>query len=324
MGRILDVLRRKRSQASSSPRSGDFFQGLSSPVHSNQLRDGEIDKENEKPRAMGFDAKKFETIATFTAGGDERCYRAPSLKSFEEDSSDPTQEKCSKIHDHVEEVIGAIGVDVYNIDPVVLSHLDANGNIDELTAVSDEVALASISESEYSSETAAASVSEVTEVSDDGILRDDEGNPIDPNEAEENMLRDDEGNIIDPKTLVLRDSFAHISCESDEYYDDSGGKNDLLKELLSCIANQDPLAITDASMESDVETNIGLKVIPLHEEAFPYHGSKRGSEDDWFKELSNPVSYCDEEDRKNRELKGRRNVNSYRRKRREHSFFFNE
>ncbi len=44
-----------------------------------------------------------------------------------------------------------------------------------------------------------------TDYTDDGILRDDEGNPVDLAEAEENMLRDDEGNIIDPKTLVTRD-----------------------------------------------------------------------------------------------------------------------
>mmetsp|Transcript_18463 Transcript_18463/g.39936 ORF Transcript_18463/g.39936 Transcript_18463/m.39936 type:complete len:442 (+) Transcript_18463:65-1390(+) len=325
MGRILDVLRRKRSQPSTSPRSGELFQGFSSPVHSNQSRDEENDKENEKPRAIGLDAKDLKTVPRFTAGGDQLCYRVPSLKSFDgddsEDSSDPTQEKCTKINDQVEDSekevnIRAIGEDVYNIEPLILSYPYVSGNIDEFTEVSDEVALASIGESEYSSEAAAMSVSEVTEVSDDGILRDDEGNPIDPNEAEENMLRDDEGNIIDPKTLVLRDSFADISCESDEYHDDSGEKNDP-QELVSCVAKQGPLVITD---NSEGDADIDLRVILLHEESFPHHGCDHRSEDDWSTELSSPLSHCDDENSKNSETKGRRNLYSYRRKRREHSF----
>ena len=56
-----------------------------------------------------------------------------------------------------------------------------------------------------------------TDCTDDGILRDDEGNPVDLAEAEENMLRDDKGNIIDPKTLVTRESFLDL-CE--EYCED--------------------------------------------------------------------------------------------------------
>jgi len=58
-----------------------------------------------------------------------------------------------------------------------------------------------------------------TDCTDDGILRDDEGNPVDLAEAEENMLRDDEGNIIDPKTLVTKESFLDLCCECDEYCD---------------------------------------------------------------------------------------------------------
>ncbi|KAL7439553.1 hypothetical protein ACHAXM_006770 [Skeletonema potamos] len=52
-----------------------------------------------------------------------------------------------------------------------------------------------------------------TDYTDDGILRDDEGNPVDLAEAEENMLRDDQGNIIDPKTLVTRESYLDLCCE---------------------------------------------------------------------------------------------------------------
>lgn len=59
-----------------------------------------------------------------------------------------------------------------------------------------------------------------TDYTDDGILRDDEGNPVDLAEAEENMLRDDEGNIIDPKTLVMREPFL-VLC--DEYCEDLEG-----------------------------------------------------------------------------------------------------
>ena len=61
------------------------------------------------------------------------------------------------------------------------------------------------------------SKTDCTDYTDDGILRDDEGNPVDLAEAEENMLRDDEGNIIDPKTLVTRESFLDL-C--DEYCED--------------------------------------------------------------------------------------------------------
>ena len=61
------------------------------------------------------------------------------------------------------------------------------------------------------------SKTDYTDCTDDGILRDDEGNPVDLAEAEENMLRDDEGNIIDPKTLVTKESFLELCCEVDEY-----------------------------------------------------------------------------------------------------------
>lgn len=61
------------------------------------------------------------------------------------------------------------------------------------------------------------SKTDYTDCTDDGILRDDEGNPVDLAEAEENMLRDDEGNIIDPKTLVTKESYLELCCECDEY-----------------------------------------------------------------------------------------------------------
>jgi hypothetical protein len=62
------------------------------------------------------------------------------------------------------------------------------------------------------------SKTDYTDNTDDGILRDDEGNPVDLAEAEENMLRDNEGNIIDPKTLVTRESYIDLCCECDEEY----------------------------------------------------------------------------------------------------------
>lgn len=97
-------------------------------------------------------------------------------------------------------------------------------------------------------------------------------------------------------------------------------KNDHPKELVSCIAQLGPLAISDDSMQSEVEGKIGLKVILFHEEAFPHNSSNLGFEDDWFEELSNPAPHCYVEKRKNPELRGRINANSCRRKRREHSF----
>ena len=134
---------------------------------------------------------------------------------------------------------------------------------------SEIVAVASSSESTILSN-AAASVSEVTEVSDDGVLRDDEGNPIDPDEAELNMLRDDEGNIIDPKSLVVRDFLLDLSCESDEYYDDEGEHVDP-KELISCIGIGDarlPI-VTDSSThsegEDDADCECEVTARPLYE-----------------------------------------------------------
>ena len=115
-----------------------------------------------------------------------------------------------------------------------------------------------------------SSLGEITAVSDDHMLRDDEGNPIDLDEAEENMLRDDEGNIIDPKTLVVRDFLLDLSCESDEYYDDSGEKINP-KELISCIDEHAPLAaeaVTDSSTQSEGDEegeDSDLRVLPLHE-----------------------------------------------------------
>mmetsp|Transcript_11968 Transcript_11968/g.22204 ORF Transcript_11968/g.22204 Transcript_11968/m.22204 type:complete len:449 (+) Transcript_11968:83-1429(+) len=327
MGRILDVLRRKRSQSSISLKSDVVCYGVSSTVNSNQSRDDEIDKENEKPKVRGVDNNES-LILTPYEGGDVLCYFTPSLESLDaneskqEDSLDPTHEKCTKIDQQVEDSGGEISICVggekAHTESLAMSDsFDGNEIIDEFIEVSDDVALESISESENSSEAAAASVSEVTEVSDDGILRDDEGNPIDPNEAEENMLRDDEGNIIDPKSLVLRDSFVDISCESDVYYDDSGEQNDP-KELMSCIAEQGPPLMTDDSTQSEGEADSDFRVIPLHEESFPSYGCNHVSHDDWFKDSLSPLQHRDGENCKNTETKGRRNAFSRRRKRRGH------
>ena len=292
MGRILDVLRRKRSQPSSSPRSGEICYA-SSPVNSNSLRDEEIDKENEKPAAKGNTKTDY--------GHHNPFYNAQSLTSFdgydskEEDNFlDLTQEM--KIDDHVKDSRGEM-----NLGVVSCEETQGVDSIDEFTEMSDEIALASVSESEHSSDAAAAvSVSEVTELSDDGILRDDEGNPIDPNEAEENMLRDDEGNIIDPKTLVRRDSF--------------------VDELLPCIAEQGRLPTGDDSKQSEEEADSGLRVIHLHEDSFPSRVLKNESPDDWYKEPP-IVKGRDEENCKNAESKVRRTAFLRRRKRRDQRAF---
>lgn len=175
---------------------------------------------------------------------------------------------------------------------------------------SELVAVASSSDSTLLSN-AAVSVSELTEVSDDGILRDDEGNPIDPDEAEKNMLRDDEGNIIDPKSLVVRDFLLDLSCESDEYYDDSGEQIDP-KELISCIGIGDariPL-VTDSSThsegEADADCECEIHVRPLHEQT---------NERDPKLTCSNR----DVESYENNETKGRKSSTSSRRRRRRRS-----
>lgn len=78
-----------------------------------------------------------------------------------------------------------------------------------------------------------------TESTDDGILRDDEGNPVDLSEVEDNMLRDEEGNIIDPKTLVMREPFLDLCCERDEYCDN----------------------LTDAEIDHDTYVRVTLEAI---------------------------------------------------------------
>lgn len=315
MGRILDVLRRKRSQPSTPLRSGELCHGCSA-IHTNPSRDEEIDKENEKPRARRPDAKESKMLLPLCAGDD---HHAPSLKSFDGDDSensfDPTLENYMKVN---EQAVGS-GEESSIGEHFPSQSFHMNESIDEFTEVSDEVALASISESEHSSEAAAASVSEVTEVSDDGILRDDEGNPIDPNEAEENMLRDDEGNIIDPKTLVLRDSFVDIS-ESDEYYDDDPGEIIDPKELISFIAEQGPLAITDDST-SEGEADSDFRVIPLHVESFPSHSYHHASQDNWLKEPPSPLAYCDGKSCKIKGTKERQSAFSRRRQHRDRRSF---
>ena len=166
---------------------------------------------------------------------------------------------------------------------------------------------------------------EITEVSDDGILRDDEGNPISSNEAEENMLRDDEGNIIDPKTLVIRDFLLDLSCESDEYYDDEGEKIDP-KELISVIGEfgVGAVLVTDSSTrsegEGDCAEDVRVLTLPLHDETM------EEATEDADKEPSSSSSVCppsptrdhlDVETYEDLETRGKRNQSSRRRRRRD-------
>lgn len=88
-----------------------------------------------------------------------------------------------------------------------------------------------------------------TDYTDDGILRDDEGNPVDLAEAEENMLRDDEGNIIDPKTLVMREPFL-VLC--DEYCEDLEGRSDDSRQNESEIDHDTYARFTIEAMVSEM------------------------------------------------------------------------
>ncbi|KAL7529952.1 hypothetical protein ACHAXR_003239 [Thalassiosira sp. AJA248-18] len=250
-------------------------------------------------------------------GEDDRYYRAPSLKPSDDDSKQEGslgkfQAGYVTFGEQADKSGEEISVEDAHTELLAVSHsFDVNESIDEFTEVSDEIALASISESEHSSEAAAVSVGEVTEVSDDGILRDDEGNPIDPNEAEENMLRDDEGNIIDPKSLVLRDSFVDISCEPDEFYDVSGENIDW-QNLIACIYESGPRAITDDNIPREGEVDIGFRVVPL-QESFPSHCYNRAPRD-WFDKQPSSIPLRDNDKRQHTETKGRRNSFSHRRR----------
>lgn len=206
MGRILDVLRRKISQPSISPKSSELCNGWSDAVQSNQSRVDVVDKENAKPILSIPFAK--ESLMPLFVGNVHHDTVSENVGEFDESVR---ENNINIVHVRTHQ-----SGENYDVGGHSLSHyVHVDVSTDEFTESSDEGVLASISESEHSSEAAAASVSEVTEVSDDGVLRDDEGNPIDLYEAEENMLRDDEGNIIDPKTLVLRDTFVDISPDSE-------------------------------------------------------------------------------------------------------------
>lgn len=189
---------------------------------------------------------------------------------------------------------------------------------------SELVAVASSSESTVVSN-AIVSLSELTEVSDDGILRDDEGNPIDPDEAEKNMLRDDEGNIIDPKSLVVRDFLLDLSCESDEYYDDSGEQVDP-KELVSCIGTGHahiPL-VTDSSTHSEGEADCEseMRVHPLHEEVQENEPPSNNTQNQITEGKRTEISASCNEDADNYEndaSKGRKSNTTLRRRRRRRS-----
>lgn len=96
------------------------------------------------------------------------------------------------------------------------------GSVDSSAAgTQDSSADATIAMTVTSSKTNKTDYTDYTDyTTDDGILRDDEGNPVDLAEAEENMLRDNDGNIIDPKTLVMRESFLDLCCQCGEYCED--------------------------------------------------------------------------------------------------------
>ncbi|KAL3792130.1 hypothetical protein HJC23_013404 [Cyclotella cryptica] len=296
MGRILDALRRKRS-GPSTPTSLSCDSPCTSPLNTNSCDD--IDKENNGTVGNKLERKEALRLGKREVLVDERdveaCIEVTLSDSTSVDDNDATNDNDNRKK------------------PGSVERNDSND--------SDIVAVASSSESTIvSNEHTAVSVSELTEVSDDGILRDDEGNPIDLLDAEENMLRDDEGNIIDPKTLVVRDFLLDLSCESDEYYDDSGEHIDP-KELISCIGvGQAHLPIvTDSSTHSEGEADCesAIPVQPLHEiNEGVQPPTAESINREYKREQSSTFSNRDAENYENLESKGQKSSSSSRRRRR--------
>jgi len=295
---ILKVLRRKRAahQQSSSDDQDTSVQipAALSPVNAAAFQDEEIDKENEKPietillspRASNSDGVASSVFITSEHSSEHapRPDKAPPPTDERDDSNlpAPVNLECDCKRDEADQR----GIESMTM-PLQDERTPRHSNSDHakkhpdthsfLPASSvDEIESFTSIERDNDEESLdlTPSLGEITEVSDDNMLRDDEGNPIDPDEAEENMLRDDEGNIIDPKTLVVKDYLLDLSCESDEYYDDSGEKIDP-KELISCVDEHapPPRVVTDDSTQSegdaenedgDDDLNDHLRLLPLH------------------------------------------------------------
>ena len=287
MGRILDAIRRKRP-GPSTPTSISSGSPCAPPLNSRNSYD-EVDKENASAIGNRTDGKQ-----------------------------EPLRLGKREVLVDERDVDACIEVSLSNS----LS-ADENETKSEKNSIDSDLVSSSSSKSTVSNEVTAVSVSELTEVSDDGILRDDEGNPIDQNEAEKNMLRDDEGNIIDPKSLVVRDFLLDLSCESDEYYDDEGEHIDP-KELISCVGIGQALTpiVTDSSTHSEGEADCQpeFRCQPLQEmpdEILPT--TSQGSYRDSKREPTPTCSTRDAENYENIETKGRKSGSSSRRQRRRKS-----
>ena len=292
MGRILDAIRRKKSGPSTPTSHADS--PCVSPLNS------ETDKENSSfagNRSKALNERKKESLRL---GSREVLVGEDIGAAIEVTLSDSTS---------------------FDDERKKGSFETNDGNDSELVAV------ASSSESTILSN-AAASVGELTEISDDGVLRDDEGNPIDPDEAELNMLRDDEGNIIDPKSLVVRDFLLDLSCESDEYYDDEGEHVDP-KELISCIGIGDarlPI-VTDSSThsegEADADCEREVTARPLYEapSVEPISPAIQRNDRDIIEREPTPTcsNNRDAQNYENNETKVRKSASSNRRRRRRRS-----
>lgn len=226
---ILDVLRRKRSQLSTSPKSSPKSGEIISPVN----KSNEIDKEDDKPA--------------------DKENENPKQSGQSEEMSSP--KSCLEPKPKA----SSVSADIMDVAQKEGTIFDEKIVDDDYTEVSDEGALAGISVSvsdstDDSSEAAAASVSEftaVTEVSDDGILRDDEGNPIDPNEAEVNMLRDTDGNIIDPKTFLQRETDLDDTEEEDEYEIEEDASEEAAAGLCSLFSLNSIMGSAKESLEEE-------------------------------------------------------------------------
>lgn len=339
MGRILDAIRRKRASTPTSTSSDSFNLPVSL---ANASQDEEIDKENANS-SIGNKCRRHEALplgkreVLVDGREDELCIEV-TLSDSKSTDDDKERDDASVENVNISDKQGDCSSSDGDKSRSGFFETNDSSSLDEFSSVgdgSDEHAVASISDSTTNSNDVASitaiSVSELTEVSDDGVLRDDEGNPIDPNEAEENMLRDDEGNIIDPKTLVVRDFLLDLSCESDEYYDDSGEHIDP-KELISCIGNNEVLtpAVTDSSTQSegdDADNEAELHVCLLHTDteddeevigeeedgSFPSARAESKTENEERQQLhittSSKPPHCDAETYEDLETQGRRNNN---------------
>ena len=212
---LINALRRKRPSPILTDEDHTSFSSGGDHHHHHHhheiVEDEEdLDKENEVPTPrIGNKSSKAVSSPSYNGGDD---IGVVDFYCADDDDDPTTREGIEESRDDGDD----IGVELRHqshsseIESIYTEDFTQNSEVAYASrSVSDE-----LEEESTDTNSFVASIGEVTEVSDDGILRDDEGNPIDQTEVEEIMLRDEAGNIIDPRTLLLRDSF--ISDGDDE------------------------------------------------------------------------------------------------------------